>query len=308
MTILTGTIQLRHDTAANWTNANPTLLEGEAGYETDTGKIKFGDGSTAWTSLSYRFTSASAAWGGITGTLSDQTDLNSALAAKEASITAGTTAQYWRGDKSFQTLNGAAVANTPAGNIAATTVQAAINELDTEKVATGDSRLTDARNLKLLGSSVTRYAAATTATDDVAHSLLIPAGTLTTGDFFRIYSLLSTTSSANNKTFKLWLHTAGVTPGDPVPGGAAQIAQNTITTSGQTSLLARLFAVRNNTTIIGHGNATTQATGEYSQATTAPTEITIPTLASDVYLLVSANRANAGDTAAVEYSRVHKED
>lgn len=46
-------IQIRRDTAANWTSANPTLAQGEMGYETDTGKLKFGDGSTAWTSLSY---------------------------------------------------------------------------------------------------------------------------------------------------------------------------------------------------------------------------------------------------------------
>jgi len=42
-----------HDTAANWTSNDPTLLVGEFGYETDTGKLKVGDGSTAWTSLSY---------------------------------------------------------------------------------------------------------------------------------------------------------------------------------------------------------------------------------------------------------------
>ena len=46
-------IQLRRDTAANWTSANPTLANGEQGYETDTGKMKIGDGSTAWASLSY---------------------------------------------------------------------------------------------------------------------------------------------------------------------------------------------------------------------------------------------------------------
>lgn len=46
-------IQLRRDTAANWTSENPTLANGEVGYETDTGKFKFGDGSTAWTSLGY---------------------------------------------------------------------------------------------------------------------------------------------------------------------------------------------------------------------------------------------------------------
>lgn len=45
--------QTRRDTAANWTSANPTLSAGEPGYETDTGKLKIGDGSTAWTSLAY---------------------------------------------------------------------------------------------------------------------------------------------------------------------------------------------------------------------------------------------------------------
>ena len=43
----------RRDTAANWTSANPTLLAGEIGIESDTSKIKLGTGSTAWTSLSY---------------------------------------------------------------------------------------------------------------------------------------------------------------------------------------------------------------------------------------------------------------
>ena len=46
-------IQHRIDTAANWTSANPTLLAGELGYESDTKKFKLGDGSTAWTSLAY---------------------------------------------------------------------------------------------------------------------------------------------------------------------------------------------------------------------------------------------------------------
>lgn len=46
-------IQLRRDTAANWTSANPTLSQGELGYETDTDKVKIGDGTTAWTSLGY---------------------------------------------------------------------------------------------------------------------------------------------------------------------------------------------------------------------------------------------------------------
>lgn len=46
-------IQIRRDTSANWTTANPTLAQGEPGFETDTGKFKIGNGSTAWNSMSY---------------------------------------------------------------------------------------------------------------------------------------------------------------------------------------------------------------------------------------------------------------
>lgn len=46
-------IRLRRDTAANWTAANPTLAEGEIARETDTGRIKYGDGATAWNALPY---------------------------------------------------------------------------------------------------------------------------------------------------------------------------------------------------------------------------------------------------------------
>ena len=46
-------MQQRRDTAANWASANPTLLSGELGYETDTSKFKIGDGSTAWNSLAF---------------------------------------------------------------------------------------------------------------------------------------------------------------------------------------------------------------------------------------------------------------
>lgn len=46
-------IQMRRDSAADWAAANPTLASGEWGYETDTNRIKIGDGATAWTSLAY---------------------------------------------------------------------------------------------------------------------------------------------------------------------------------------------------------------------------------------------------------------
>lgn len=53
MAIFTAKLVTRNGTAAEWTAANPTLLEGERGIETDTGLEKVGDGSTAWNTLPY---------------------------------------------------------------------------------------------------------------------------------------------------------------------------------------------------------------------------------------------------------------
>lgn len=46
-------IQLRNDTAENWTTKNPVLLKGEMGVEIDTGKTKIGNGTDHWTTLTY---------------------------------------------------------------------------------------------------------------------------------------------------------------------------------------------------------------------------------------------------------------
>ena len=44
-------IQIRRSTAAVAASSNPVLNEGEPGFETDTGILKIGDGSTAWNNL-----------------------------------------------------------------------------------------------------------------------------------------------------------------------------------------------------------------------------------------------------------------
>jgi hypothetical protein len=46
-------IRIRRDSIANWEAEDPVLAEGEPGLETDSGKLKFGDGISAWTILSY---------------------------------------------------------------------------------------------------------------------------------------------------------------------------------------------------------------------------------------------------------------
>lgn len=46
-------IQLKHGLAAKWTEKNPVLLAGEIGIETDTLKMKVGNGTSNWSALGY---------------------------------------------------------------------------------------------------------------------------------------------------------------------------------------------------------------------------------------------------------------
>ena len=46
-------ILLRRDNSLNWASNNPVLMNGEAGYESDTGRLKIGDGMSPWTDLNY---------------------------------------------------------------------------------------------------------------------------------------------------------------------------------------------------------------------------------------------------------------
>ena len=48
-------IKQRIDTSTNWASLNPVLLSGEIGIESDTNKMKIGDGSTSWNGLEYVF-------------------------------------------------------------------------------------------------------------------------------------------------------------------------------------------------------------------------------------------------------------
>jgi hypothetical protein len=61
-------IKLRRDTAANFTSKNPVLGVGEPAYETDTKKLKIGDGTTAYNSLDY-FSSGGGSSTNISATL-----------------------------------------------------------------------------------------------------------------------------------------------------------------------------------------------------------------------------------------------
>lgn len=86
MTALNVPIQQHRGTASSWVANNPTLLAGELGVETNTGKVKVGDGVTAWNDLGYI-----AGEGGGTAALTDAVEVPivAGVADVAAAINAG---------------------------------------------------------------------------------------------------------------------------------------------------------------------------------------------------------------------------
>ena len=112
-------IQLRRGTASAWTSANPTLAIGEFAVETDTDKYKIGDGSTAWTSLSYSSLPSTA----ISNTVVDvKGDIIAATAADTvAKLTVGSNGQVLTAASGQTTgLQWAAIGNASTATALAT--------------------------------------------------------------------------------------------------------------------------------------------------------------------------------------------
>jgi hypothetical protein len=103
----------------------------------------------------------SATWGSITGTLSTQTDLQTALNAKQNTITTGTISQYFRGDLSLATLDKTAVGlgnvdnTTDLNKPISTATQTALNAKQ-NTITNSDSITQGATNLFLTSAERTK--------------------------------------------------------------------------------------------------------------------------------------------------------
>lgn len=106
-------IQIRRDTASNWTSANPILALGEMGAETDTSKIKIGDGTTAWASVPYLIDAGDYLTATSTNTLTNKTIT---FAGNTLTGVAPTTTPTLTGVKETKVAMGANDIDLSAGN------------------------------------------------------------------------------------------------------------------------------------------------------------------------------------------------
>mgnify|MGYP003348978684 CR=1 FL=1 len=226
------------------------------------------------------------AWGGITGTLSSQSDLQTALNSKEPTITTGTTGQYFRGDKTFQTLDKSAVG---LGNVDNTSD--ANKTFSASQITSGT--FASARIPKVIpavaivGSAVT---AGNTTSEVVLQTLTIPANTLSVGDVIRIVGLYSfTTTGTKTPRVRFGTTTSGTAILSPSGAIGASI------TCIQVDLMAIVTSSTNLRFVVN--NATNALI--YGTNTGALTNVTIDRTVSNSFVF-TVQKTTGSDTATCE--------
>lgn len=208
---MTARLQNRRDTAANWTSNNPTLAAGEIGYETDTAKLKIGDGTTAWSSLAYAV--GSIAVSSITPSTSDALGVGSIELGHASDTTIA------RSSAGVVTIEGATVATTTGTQtltnktLTAPTIADAIVKGLEEDVNVVASAATGTINFDIETASIWYYTSNATAN----HTLN-----------FRYSSSVSlnTALAVGDAITVVWLNTNGSTPYYP---STIQIDGNAVT-------------------------------------------------------------------------------
>lgn len=159
------------------------------------------------------------AWGSITGTLSNQTDLQSALDTKEPLIADGTTSDYWRGDKSWQVLDKTAVGlsnvdNTSDANKPISTATQTALDLKADKTGV----------IQIVGAYTTNTTLTGTTAETSLGYVLIPANTYGAGKTAWVDSLLLRAIGTSTIVTRMRISTSAT----PVIASATLLATNYI--------------------------------------------------------------------------------
>ena len=175
-------IQLRNDLAINWSTKNPILAQGEIGIESDSRKLKIGDGINTWNHLIYYQFGDALGYlqrGGYIGTaqdLKDEIDV----------INGGTVVQLQIHLDDFNNPHQVTATQVGLGNVDDTS--------DINKpVSTAQQTALDLKVDKVLGKGLS--------TNDLTDTLLMNINKAITNSSYIIYSGNGKKFLANNGTY-----------------------------------------------------------------------------------------------------------
>ena len=237
-----------------------------------------------------------ALWGNITGTLSSQTDLQSALDAKQDDLVSGTniktinsTSLLGSGNISVQpTLT----LTTTGTSGAATLVGSTLNI--PQYSGGGSSPITN------LGIGTTGTTVTGTTANTITQSVLIPANTLAANNTLDFIARFSKTGVAGGGTYRVYINTSNSLTGATL---FANLYAVSVGATIQTHQNQRTFFY-NGTTLSSNAGGTSNVT-DILQFTTAGYTMTYNS-ATDYYLIFAIQLSNSADSSVINGFRVLK--
>lgn len=323
--------QIVIQTAAQWAadtdvySEKRILVTSDVYYTgTDQRKFKLANGVDTWSNLDYMPLGGSTTWGGITGTLSDQTDLQNALNNKQdldsdltaiAGLTpsnddiiqrkAGswinrTLAQLWVDLKDLTvTLTNKTLAvgsNSITGTASRVAQFGAGGSLEASSVTTTQLSYLDATspiqtqlNNRLINLNKTATSSAVTGTtaNTLLDSLLIPANTFKVGTaFIKLRNIWTTTITT--KTTRIYINTSANL------SGATLIGTYTAGSGANSIDMGRILCVKSLTSFEVYNSSATAITDQFLSGA-APSTITYDSTV-DNYIIVAIQHGNTGES------------
>lgn len=265
-------------------------------------------------------TTATVTWGSITGTLSDQTDLQSALNAKQATLVSGTTIKTLEGqsllgsgnidltksDVGLANVDNTSDLNKPISTATQTALNAKQNTLTLTTTGTSGAATLVGSTLNIPqyggggGSNPATFyinstggtTVGTPLTNEISLSVLIPANTLTSNCQFQlIYKIKRIVGTASILTGSVFFNTS-----NNLTGATQIVASPSIGTTINFATIIRNFHITsgnlNYLSISSGGLSNDYTTGNLS---TTPFDVTI-----DNYFLLTIRTVGGGDTARTD--------
>ncbi len=232
-------------------------------------------------------------WGSITGTLSNQTDLQSALDAKEPLIADGTTSDYWRGDKSWQVLDKTAVGlsnvdNTSDANKPISTATQTALDLKADKTGV----------IQLVGAYTTNTTLTGTTAETSLGYVLIPANTYGAGKTAWVDSLLLRAIGTSTIVTRMRISTSAT----PIIASATLLATNNIPNTVQYTPFVRTNIHIDSATSTKLYSATTAVIQDNANSSNI-SDLNIDWTV-DQYIHVSAQLITSGDSIILHKLRI----
>jgi hypothetical protein len=221
---------------------------------------------------------------------------------KEPAISAGTTGQYYRGDKTFQTLDKTAVglgnvdntsdANKPISTATQTALNAKFNNPSgtTAEYLRGNGTLATFPSLPIFYKSAIDSAGFSSVANTAVYTQGIAANTFAAGDIIRITYRTRKTGTAGNQTLRIYANTTANLSGSPILLAFYNIVNNLNIFNQITRHLA-VKTSNNNTEIIPTSVSLATDMGSSQGVFTCVIDWT-----TNQFIVFAIQNTNAGDT------------